>query len=174
MNDGQYTGKDVAALLAPTLGEERALELVRSAIGSLSVLADVFPSRDVVRVLELIGRTEGFVGSVARFALARFTLRDANANATAKRSPSSPSGPQAPRTDALARAELTSLLAPSLGEERSDELVLETMKRLGVPVEVCSVPQGLAVLENLSLSDGLVGVAASFARAHLLLRAPKS
>jgi hypothetical protein len=171
MSDVSYTPQDVVALLAPTLGEERALELVRGALGSLGVVEAAFPGTDVVRVLELIGRSPGFVGSVARFALARFTLKDANAAQLPLHS--SASGLRAVRGEALSRSELTDLLAPTLGEEKSDELVLETLRRLGYPLDVFSLPQGLAVLENLALVEGLVGVAASFARAHLLMRAPK-
>jgi hypothetical protein len=172
MNDGQYTIDDLVALLAPTLGEERARELARGALATLSISEADFASPDAVRALELIGRTPGFVGSVSRFALARFTLRDAASAASRPRS--STSGLRSVRNDTLARHELTDLLAPTLGQEKSDEAVLEALRMLGLPLDAFSSTQALSVLEALARSEGLVGVAARFAKAHLLLRAPRA
>jgi hypothetical protein len=171
MIDGHYKFDDLVALLAPTLGEERARELVRGALTTLSVSEDDLASHDAIRAMELIGRTPGFVGSVSRFALARFTLKDATSAAFRPRS--STSGLRSPKNDALARHELTDLLAPTLGQEKSEEAVLEVLRRLGFPLDVFSLNQALSVLEALASSQGLVGVAARFAKAHLLMRAPK-
>jgi hypothetical protein len=172
MNDGRYTVDDLVALLAPTLGEERARELVRGALASLSVSEADFAGPDAIRVLELVGRTPGFVGSVSRFALARFTLKDATSSASRPRS--STSGLRGVKNDALARHELTDLLAPTLGQEKSDEAVLEVLRKHGFPLDAFSLAQALSVLEALAMSPGLVGVAARFAKAHLLMRAPKA
>ncbi len=172
MSDDLYTLDDLVALLAPTLGEERARELVRGALASLSLSEAAFPSQDAIRVLELIGRSPGFIGSVSRFALARFTLRDATSSAPRPRS--STSGLRGVKNDALARHELTDLLAPTLGQEKSEEAVLEVLRMLGIPPDTFSFAQALAVLDALARSEGLVGVAARFAKAHVLMRAPRA
>lgn len=172
MSGGPYTEHDLVALLAPTLGDERARELVRGALGTLNLSEGRFPSQDAVRVLELIGGSAGFVGSVARFALARFTLNDATAVAAGP--PSSRGGESEGGTETLSRSEVTSLLAPALGEEKSEEAVSEALRKHGLPRDALSITQALAVLGELSLADGLVGVAARFAKARVLMRARKS
>ncbi len=171
MSDDQHTPEELVTLLAATLGEERAQELVLGAMGQLGITTAFLPSDDVVRVLELIGHTPGFVGSVSRFALARFTLKDA-AHGSGPRL-SSGSSLRAVKDEVMGRHELTELLAPTVGLEKSDEVVLEGLRRLGFPLDAFSLSQGLAVLDHLALTEGLVGVAARFAKAHLLMRAPK-
>ena len=172
MNVGQYGEHDLVALLAPTLGRERAQELVHGALEALNIAAATFGAKDAVRILELIGHNPGFVGSVARFVLARFTLKDGPASTPRPRI--STSAVRAVRDGALGREALAALLAPTLGQEKSDEVILEVLKELALPLETVSLSQGLAVLDRLALSEGLVGVASRFAKAHLLLRAPKS
>lgn len=168
MSDDGYTAGDLVAALAPTLGQERADELVRSALVTLRVTDESFSSRQAERVLELIGRNPGFVGSVARFALARFTLKDAHRSPSQERAAATP---RPARTDVIAHKEVAVLLAPTLGVEKSDEVVLDAIRRLKLPEDGLTHPEGLAVLEQLAETEGLVGVAARFAKAHFLMRA---
>ena len=172
MNDGQYAEHDLVALLAPTLGRERAQELVRGALETLNIAGATFSAKDAVRILEVIGRNSGFVGSVSRFVLARFTLNEGPASSPRPRS--SMSASRGTKDEAIGRNELAALLAPTLGQEKSDEVILEVLKELALPLETVSLSQGLAVLDRLALSEGLMGVASRFAKAHLLMRAPKS
>jgi len=172
MNDGQYGERDLVALLEVTLGRERAQELVRGALESLFITSPSFSGPDAVRVLELIGQSSGFVGSVSRFALARFTLQDAPASSSRPRT--STSGLRAVRSEAIGREDLAALLAPTLGQEKSEEVIVEALRQLGFPLNPISLSQGLAALDQLASTEGIVGVAARFAKANLLMRAPKS
>ena len=54
------------------------------------------------------------------------------------------------------------------------QFVLDVLRKLGLPLEELSVAQGISVLETLALTEGLVGVAARFAKVHLHMRAPKA
>jgi hypothetical protein len=170
MDEGTCTVQELVAMLAPTAGQERAHEVVRHAVELLGISGDSMPLADGIRILELLGRTPGVVGSVTRFAQARLRLREVSVGAP----PSSKSGAGAstlpPKEASIGRALLTTLLAQSLGEEKSDELVRESLRKLGLPDEGLTLDQALATLEALTKSGELVGVAARFAKAHLHMR----
>jgi hypothetical protein len=175
MSLGDYRHGEIVALLAPTLGEERAGEVVRDALTALRVTGDAIARRDVARTLEHIGRTPGFVGSVARFALARVMVKDAVMvkEAGEARRTVPPPGPRPVKDEILGRSELTALLASSLGEEKAKEVVEEALRKLGALHDTFPLSQGVAALDELARSEGLVGVTARFAKARLLLRASK-
>lgn len=66
---------DVAALLAPSVGQERASELVESVCRKRGISDRDLGREDVEAVLEELAKTPGVVGAVARFAKARALLR---------------------------------------------------------------------------------------------------
>ena len=171
MEDGLPLLEELVQVLSPTAGQERARELVRSAIELLGVTSNPLSLPDAIRVLELLGRTPGVVGSVTRFARARLTLRAATASFTSAPPPSTRQPFPAPKDALLRRAELTALLAPSLGDEKSGEVIATTIRKLGYREEDLTLAQALAVLETLTYAGGLVGVAARFAKARLHMRA---
>ena len=67
---------ELVAQLSHSLGEEKADELVRSAVARLGVspTAD-FDRDDTMRILEALAVEPGLVGVVARFAKVRVALR---------------------------------------------------------------------------------------------------
>lgn len=169
MERGQSPQEELIDILAPTTGEERARELVRGAVASLGITSEPLTLPNAIRVLEFLSQTSGVVAAVTRFAQARLRLREANLTPPSTRSISRQMA-RVSVNDALHRAELTVLLASSLGEEKSDEVVLESLRALHFPEDRFTLEQALGVLERLAASEDLVGVAARFAKAHLLMR----
>jgi hypothetical protein len=162
---------EVVALLAPALGEERARELTRGALNSLGITTSLLSAQDAIRALETLGQSPGVVGSATRFAKAslalRFTSRPSHMPAVSR--PAS----QSSRGGPLTRADLVELLAPTLGMEKSEEVLLGTLQQLRLSVDQVSAEDGLAVLEELTKSPGIVGIASRFAKVHLLMRSAK-
>jgi hypothetical protein len=62
---------------------------------------------------------------------------------------------------------LAELLAPTLGWEKSSEVVESAALRLGFPPQELRKEQALAVLDELARTPGMVGIAARFARSRL-------
>lgn len=173
MGEGASVSLDaLVALLAPTLGEERARELARNALDSLGIADSFFSVHDAIRVLEKLPQSPGIATSVSHFAQARLALRDPSP--TSRRPTFVKLTAQAPKGGPLARAELAALLAPTLGQEKSDDMVLETLQKLKLPLDAMSTADGLAVLEELAKSSGIVGIASRFAKARLLMRPTKT
>jgi len=61
---------------------------------------------------------------------------------------------------------IADLLAPTLGWEKSAELVTDACQRLGLAGATLSVEQAMALLDDLAAAPGLVGVTARFARSR--------
>lgn len=59
--------------------------------------------------------------------------------------------------------ELTKLLAPALGEEKSEEIVLATARSLGFTPPYLSASEVRALFTAMAATEGLVGVVARFA-----------
>ncbi len=170
-SDGSIGLDELVALLAPTIGEERAKELARSALDSIGVAGSSCSVHDAIRALENLGKMPGVAASVTRFAQARLLLRDPNA--TSHRAPSKPTSPPQKIEGPLTRTDLAALLAPTLGQEKSEEIVLGSFQKLGFSLDGVSTAEGLAVLEELATSAGIVGIASRFAKVHLLMRRTK-
>jgi hypothetical protein len=65
----------------------------------------------------------------------------------------------------IKRSQLVGLLSPTLGHDRSDQLVAGTARDLGVPVaDDVRVDHVLQILDRLGTAEGMVGVAARFVR----------
>jgi hypothetical protein len=174
MGEGFADFQAIVALLSPTLGLERSRELVRGALDDLKIPREDLSFDEATRVLDHLGQAAGVVGSVARFAKVRLTLRDANRLGSDTLGQDRPPDSSAPVSGAVNPSVLTALLAPTVGHERSAEVVLETIHRMGYPTDRLTLQQGLDVLEHLAHLEGLVGVAARFAKARLIMHAAKS
>jgi hypothetical protein len=59
---------------------------------------------------------------------------------------------------------LIMLLSPTLGFEKSNEVVTATIERLGVAPEAISVDEALQVLDTLARGTGLIAIAARLAK----------
>jgi hypothetical protein len=70
------------------------------------------------------------------------------------------------------RVQIVNLLAPTLGEEKSEEVVLAALTRRQLPLDTLDQKQALTLLEDLAAQHGLVGVTARFAKARLILLFP--
>ena len=64
--------------------------------------------------------------------------------------------------------EIVSLLAPTLGQEKSEAVVAEAARALALPGRLWEVEQATALLDALSAMPGLVGNVARFARMRAL------
>src|SRR4051794_39413115 len=67
----------------------------------------------------------------------------------------------------VARQEIVALLAPTLGLEKSEEVVVGAMRGLGLPLDAVEQDDVFAILDILGRVAGLIGVAARFARGRL-------
>lgn len=70
----------------------------------------------------------------------------------------------------LPRAELSKLLAQSVGLEKADALVVTKAKELQLGTDTFTSAQALAVLESIAAQPGLLGVTARFAKSRVHLR----
>jgi hypothetical protein len=62
---------------------------------------------------------------------------------------------------------LVALFAPTIGQEKSESLVASSMRRLGVPAgEELRFDHAVQVLDQLALTEGIVGVVARFIKAR--------
>ena len=66
------------------------------------------------------------------------------------------------------RVELATLLSNSVGQERALESVEETCRALGCG-EILTTDEALQVLEQLAQQQGVIGIAARFAKGRALL-----
>ncbi|HVY49259.1 MAG TPA: hypothetical protein VHB21_25385 [Minicystis sp.] len=181
------TARDVAALLASTLGWEKSEELVMTVAKSLGLDPRRLSREDAVRVLEALSRQQGLVGVTARFAITRVdTLHgrhprpdpppapphDATPASGIQRTPGAPSEPPtsnvAPRR--LPLSELVALIASTIGEEKAQESIAFALRLKGITDDRLTQEQALAVFEVLASHEGIVGVTARFAKARLVLR----
>ena len=189
---------DLVPLLSPTLGEEKSAEVIGVAARQLG-LAPPFKQDEARTVLRTLASWTGIVGVAARFATARAStmfravMAAAPLSSRVESKPSSMpissspvSDPDDPRRASGRRAattlpssdhrvavhRLVELLAPSVGQEKSEEAVRDAMSRLGFQGDELDAKQSLRVLELLATSGGIVGVTARFAKARLLLLFP--
>jgi len=65
---------ELASLLAASLGDDKARATVRETVAAMGLSGPELEPRDAFRVLEKISESPGIVGTVARFAKARFIL----------------------------------------------------------------------------------------------------
>jgi hypothetical protein len=171
------TLRAVVALLAPTLGQEKSEEVVSEAARALGIADDTLDPDRVRALLGALGRTPGLVGVAARFARTRYERRASEppaqpAEATdpvpaSTRDPSSARPAGSPKT--ISRRRVVMLLAPTLGEEKADEVVVAALRRRGLPENALSRQDALVLLDELAALPGVIGVTARFVKARVIL-----
>jgi hypothetical protein len=153
-------------LLAATVGDEKAQAVWDDAVRELGLLpADSFSREQVIKVFEAISVTPSLVGVAARYARLRLDLADAP-----------PKSDREPPPRAVQKQEvsvdLLELIAPSVGEEKAKEAILQAARALGISPHEVTREIALQILDFLAKSPGLLGVAARFGKARFLLRHP--
>jgi hypothetical protein len=179
---GDWTGREIASLLAPTLGWEKSEELVGAAARHLGLLGSGFDRYETAQILELLSQQPGIVGVAARFAHMNV---DARRRAAARaiqpappreerRPPADGVVPGPPSSRVVARriplAELVALLAPTVGQEKSEETIATAARLKRITDEAVTRDQALAIFELLTETAGIVGVTARFAKVRMMLR----
>jgi hypothetical protein len=173
----------VVDLLAPALGKEKSHELIESRAEFLGYMKDRLNVEQALQIIASLASEPGIVGVSARFAKTRLTTQEkarpmqAWLSAPPQAEPSAEPPPQPTISDATSTSitskEIAVLLAASLGTEKSVEVVNATMARLSIAPGAIEMAQAQSILNLISKSPGIVGVAARFAKARLFLR-PKS
>lgn len=190
MNEPRSIPKDaVVALLSSALGQEKGDEVVLAAARSLGIPGATWTGAEVRLVVDALAKAEGLVGVVARFALSRGDVDRlvATSHAGAAFEEGAPSSMRVQAAlaahDARASApaasphgaathdasELVALLSPALGAEKSRDAVEAVASRLALDPRRLTREHALAVLDELTKNDGIVGVVARFAKARFLL-----
>ncbi len=173
---GPATARTVAALLAPTVGWEKSEEAVAATLRRLSLDGDDLSPTEVQSVLEDLALEQGMVGVTARVVLSRNQAAQAEPTVSSLRPPP-PSGPtddSAPASVRLSATigvhEVLTQLAPLLGADKADASVQAALRRLGLPRERLDIEQAMRLLDDLGHQDGVVGMAARFARGRVMAR----
>lgn len=183
--DRPISKDDVAFLLASALGQHKSDELVASTASALGLTRAAYTASDVRGIFGKLVTTDGLVGVVARFAVSRgdvdkLVARAEKAAASAARSATDGHGGASPSNDAglspaSARgpSEIVLLISPALGLEKAREAIGQAATRRGIDPSVpFSHADALAVLDEMTKVDGIVGVVARFAKARFLLAPP--
>ncbi len=154
---------ELAMLLASALGLEKSVEVVTAAARSLGLSGASYSHEEARSLFDALSRVDGLVGVVARFAVSRGDLEEVLSR--------TPASIRAMKTlPAPEEIDLISLLSPALGVEKAREATMEAATRLGLDGEVLSREGVLAVLDDLSQKEGIVGVVARFAKTRFLLQ----
>jgi hypothetical protein len=184
-HDGTISSARVTEMLAPTLGWEKSMDVVGEAVARLELPAEAMSREQTIQLLGELGRTEGMVGIAARFARSRLdgpraappvcmveaspppSVRGREARAVTVDAP--PSTRRAAEVTVTAE-EIASLLAGAMGAEKALEIVLGAVRRLGIAPERIDRLHAMALLDLLAREPGIVGLAARFTKARLILR----
>jgi hypothetical protein len=173
------TREEVVARLAGLVGAERATELVDEAIRSAGGLRGTWDDRTLGRVLEKLAATPGAVGAAAR-SLKRTSAGHARVDALDAITGEEPTGrfdesvvrkpeEQTGRVPSAPMRKLVTLLATALGQERSEALVDEALRKRGIRRDRVTRADALSVLDDLAKEEGAIGTVARFAKARALL-----
>lgn len=180
----------LALLLAPTLGQEKSEEVVRTACARLGFgEPEELRVDQAVAVIDLLGQSEGIVGVVARFVKVRGELEDLVDTPPPSSPPTAPSLPPGPavlgtmtpgggvafarpRAADVKTGDLLAFFAPALGDEKSRETIAIYAARVGATGPDFSYAQALQMLELMAQAEGILGVVARFAKARFILTFP--
>jgi hypothetical protein len=138
------------------MGEERAHELVSKAMHTLRLHHHDLSAYEARAILEHISHEGGVVGASARIAIARLP--------TISNDP-----PNAQKQRTMRIADLAGLLAPSIGQERANELVEGACRKHAIVGEEVTREQMETILDDLATTPGVVGAVSRFAKARALL-----
>ncbi len=160
--------RDIADLLAPTLGQEKSIEVVNAGANALTIQGPLLTTKDGRRLLEHLAQIKGLVGVAARFAMRRSALVDEAAPPSSVRPVTEKSSPSSDRGPSV-REELKALLAASLGSEKAEEEIANVARRLHLGASL-DASSAILILEELAKTSGAIGAIARFAKARFLLR----
>jgi hypothetical protein len=177
--DRPISTEDVAVLLASALGQDKSDEIVMSTARALGIARHGYTGEEVRAMFDQLVTAEGLVGVVARFAVSRGDVDKLIAKAAKGAPPqvgrpeyrigessTAPSSPP-PRPE---RVEILHLIAPALGAEKARDAIEQAAARRGVDVSTGLSHNGaIAVLDEMTKVEGIVGVVARFAKARFLL-----
>jgi hypothetical protein len=176
--DRPITRQDIAVLLAPALGQDKSDEVVASAARAAGITRTSYLSDDIRGIFDRLVKAEGLVGVVARFAVSRGDVERIIARvpkqATAVQfgrpdfGAAPHSSPQSvPPSVAI---DIMHLIVPALGTEKARQAIEQAAARRGVDIATgLSYNGALAVLDEMTKVEGIVGVVARFAKARFLL-----
>ncbi len=153
-----YRRSELEALLSAALGLAQARQVVADTFLALRLGSVQFDDVVARRVLARIAASEGLIGIAGRIALTR--LDGARSSSGTMPAPARPSK----RSLVL----VSSLLAPTLGEERAETLVRELARSLALGDEI-DLDQALMLLEHVAQMPGVTGIAARFAKTRIHL-----
>lgn len=161
--------RELIALLAPTVGQEKSREAVLGAARRLGLEGDTLALEEALSILDHLAANAGILAVASRFVRERFATRALGTErpppSVRPLDPALPGAP-APRASGVVAARLKAQLAPALGQEKSEQLVADARKQLGFNGCELTPEQALAVLDLLSSVPGLVGVTARFVKAR--------
>ncbi|MCC6555428.1 MAG: hypothetical protein IT372_20910 [Polyangiaceae bacterium] len=170
-----FSAKDLVALLAPTIGQEKSRDAVLAAARALGLEGDALAFADALSILESLSVGGGILAVAARFARERIASKPARPAPGSGSEPQPGARPSAsirppsvlpPPPGCVTAAKLKAHLAPALGLEKSEQLVAEAMHHLGLDSAELTAEQAMAILDHLAAVPGLIGVTARFARAR--------
>jgi hypothetical protein len=165
------TSARIVELLAPTLGWEKGAEMVASAQSRLGMSGSTLTYGQAGILLDELGRTPGMVGISARFARSRLEAPRAAASATGPASAPARQPPSGKPGEASVTADdIADLLTSALGAEKAQEIVRAAVRRFGFTPERLDRTQAMALLDQLAVEPGVVGLCARFGKARLILR----
>ncbi len=154
-----YQRSELEALLSSALGLAQARQVVADTFLALRLGSEQFDDAVARRVLARIAASEGLVGIAGRIALTRLDGGARSASGTM----------QAPaRSIKRSLVLVSSLLAPTLGEERAETLVRDLARSLALGDEI-ELDQALMLLEKVAQMPGVTGIAARFAKTRIHL-----
>jgi hypothetical protein len=162
---------ELVAYFAPTVGAERGAELVREAARELGWTAETLDDARAEAVLDRLATRAGIVGVTARFAAQRRRARKQDAPAPmTSGAPSATGTKAAPKTLEIDRERIIALMSASMELANARQAVVDEWARARLGGTRCTLDQALALLERLGAIGGTVAVAATFARARILLQ----
>ena len=169
-SDSPISSEHVAVLLASALGQDKSDEIVATTVRALGITRATYTGEDVRAIFERLAKSEGLVGVVARFAVSRGDVEKLAVRADALAPPSHRSvGGPVPET-LPPTVDIMHLLAPALGTEKARDAIEAAAARRGVDTSKgLSHAVALAVLDEMTTVEGIVGVVARFAKARFLL-----
>lgn len=172
---------ELECLLAPSLGKEKSAEVVASTARSLELTGNFYGPDEVREIFRRVRLQDGLVGVAARFVVSRGDVEalasrvNANLAAPSAREPASPpttptmARPRPAAAKSVTTGEISTLLSPALGEEKSREAVVAAARRLGFEPDALVPQEALRILEDLASHEGIVGIVARFAKARFAL-----
>jgi hypothetical protein len=157
------------------VGWEKSQEAVGATLRRLGYDGARLSADQVTKVLEDLAMEQGMVGVTARVILSRAPISPTDAEAT--RPPpvlTVPPDDSLPASFRLAATigvhEVLGQLSPLLGADKAEAAVQASLRRHALPRERLDAEQVTRLLDDLGHQDGVVGMAARFAKSRVLAR----